>query len=146
VAGQTPSPSRTGSKADEAYHTRIRVNCTYVQGGINLFEDELGLVDCVRDGAGSSIEQARVPHQYNLCGGFEMKRLWQRFRDENKRMIAEVVQLQLEMDAKKALRSLPTFPKRPYKLPTIAIFSVFIFFLTIALLGLAKEVLNPLFR
>jgi len=33
-----------------AYHDRIRVNCTYVQGGINLFEDELGLVDCVRDG------------------------------------------------------------------------------------------------
>ena len=61
-------------------------------------------------------------------------------------MVAEVVQLQLEMDAKKALRSLPTFPKRPYKVSTIAIFSVFIFFLTIALLGLAKEVLNPLFR
>jgi hypothetical protein len=58
----------------------------------------------------------------------------------------EVVQLQLEMDAKKALRSLPTFPKRPYKFSTIAIFSVFIFFLTIALLGLAKEFLIPLFR
>jgi len=75
-----------------------------------------------------------------------MKRLWQRFRDEDKRMVAEVVQVQLEMDAKKALRSLPTFPKRPYKFSTIAIFSVFILFLTIALLGLAKEFLIPLFR
>jgi hypothetical protein len=77
---------------------------------------------------------------------FEMKRLWQRFRDEDRRMVAEVVQLQLEMDVKKALRSRPTFPKRPYKFSTIAIFSVFIFFLTIVRLRLAREFLIPLFR
>jgi len=76
-----------------------------------------------------------------------MKRLWQRFRDENKHMVAEVVQLQIEMAAKENSRVAPTlFPKRPYKSSTIAIFSVFIFLLTIALLGLAKEFLIPLFR
>jgi hypothetical protein len=76
-----------------------------------------------------------------------MKRLWQQFRDEDKRMVAEVVQLQREMDAKESSAVAPTlFPKRPYKASTIAIFSVFIFFLTIALFGLAKEFLIPLFR
>ena len=31
--------------------TRIRVNCTNVQGGvIKLFKDQLGLVDCLSDG------------------------------------------------------------------------------------------------
>ena len=62
-------------------------------------------------------------------------------------MVAEVVQLQLEMAAKENSTVAPTlFPKRPYNFSTITIFSVFIFFLTIALLVLAKEFLIPLFR
>lgn len=72
-----------------------------------------------------------------------MKRVWRRYRDENKRMIAEVVRLQLEMDAKQDSGTL--FPNRPYKFSTVAFFSVLVFFLTIALLGLAKEFLNSTF-
>jgi hypothetical protein len=66
-------------------------------------------------------------------GAVMMKELWQNFVTRNKRAIAEVQQVELEMAKANLIRTGPTiFPKKPYKLSTKVLFCVFILLLAAA--------------
>jgi hypothetical protein len=68
-----------------------------------------------------------------------MKTLWQRFVSRHRRIMADVRQVELEM-TKENLNVNPTmFPKRPYKLSTIILFCMFMFFVAAAWWALFKN-------
>lgn len=68
-----------------------------------------------------------------------MRTLWQRFVRRHRRIMAELAQIELEM-AQEEVRDAPTiFPKRPYKIWTIMIFFVFIFFVALAFWAFVKN-------
>jgi hypothetical protein len=76
-----------------------------------------------------------------------LKRLWQRIVERSKRNIAELEQIEMEMAKEEAhLPLLPPFPKKPYKVSTIVLFTVFGVFVAIAAGICCAELLTSLFR
>jgi hypothetical protein len=62
-----------------------------------------------------------------------MKTLWHRLVSRHKRIMAEIAQLQIEMAKDPPLIPvLPAFPQGPYKISTVILVSVVIFFAAIA--------------
>ena len=62
-----------------------------------------------------------------------MKMLWHRLVSRHRRIKAEVVQLEVEVAKDTPLIPvLPAFPQKPYNTSTVILFSVFTFFVTIA--------------
>jgi hypothetical protein len=77
----------------------------------------------------------------------KMKTFWQRFVDRQRRIVAEVTSIQLEMARRKELKSPPpVFPQKPYKASAIALFCVFGFFIALAAWACLKDLVTPFFR
>jgi hypothetical protein len=78
-----------------------------------------------------------------------MKTLWHRMVSRHKRIKAEFTQLELEMakNPRPALIPvLPMFPRKPYKISTAILFSVFTFYAAIAVWISFREMIVPLLR
>jgi hypothetical protein len=80
-----------------------------------------------------------------------MKTLWHRLVSRHKRIKAEVAQLEPEMALEMAkdaplIPVLLAFPQNPNKTSTVILFSVFTFFVTIAVWISFRELIVPLFR
>lgn len=70
-----------------------------------------------------------------------MKTLWQRFVSRHRRIMREVRQLQLEMAQENPRIGPLIFPKRPYKISTVIMFWVFMFFVAAACWVFIKELI-----
>jgi hypothetical protein len=76
-----------------------------------------------------------------------LKRLWRRVVERHRRNIAELEQIEMELAKEEAhLPLLPPFPQTPYKASTIALLTVFGFFVAFAAWVCFKELVIPLFR
>jgi hypothetical protein len=75
-----------------------------------------------------------------------MENLWQRFVNRQRRILAEVARIQLEM-AQENPRAAPTlFPRGPYKISTVILFCVFAFFVAVAAWVSVRELAISSFR
>lgn len=79
----------------------------------------------------------------------KMKMLWNKLVSRHRRIKAEMAQFELEMakNPPPPLIPIPTlFPRKPYKVSTVILFSVFTAFATIAVWISFRELILPLLR
>jgi len=81
------------------------------------------------------------------CDVSMLKRLWRKIVERNRRVNAELDQIELELAREESrFPLLPPFPQKPYKASTIALFCVFGFFVAFAALICLKELVISFFR
>ena len=78
---------------------------------------------------------------------YTLKRLWRTFVARNRRVLADIALIELELAQKKPiLPRLPLFPRRPYKTSTAVLFCVFAYFVLAAAFITLVEFVVPHFR